>query len=117
MNEQDRIRMIIADDNFYWCETMRKYLQQFKEIEILGTTSDGEEQIEMITKLNPDIVITDLKRKTEISGLEVLKRCQEMQLTKTKFIVETAAYYNEQTKLLINMGIKHILFNHILLKR
>ena len=110
MNEQDRIRMIIADDNFYWCETMRKYLQQFKEIEILGTTSDGEEQIEMITKLNPDIVITDLKRKTGISGLEVLKRCQEMQLTKTKFIVETATYYNEQTKLLINMGIKHILF-------
>ena len=110
MNEEDRITIIIADDNFYWCEAMQKYLQQFKEFEILGTTSDGEEQIQMTKMLQPDIVITDLKRKAGISGLEVLKRCQEMQLNKTKFIVETAAYYQEHINSLVNMGIKHILF-------
>lgn len=110
MNEENRITIIIADDNFDWCKIMRQFLEQFKEFEILGTTSDGEEQIKMIKMLEPDIVITDLRRKKGISGLEVLKRCQEMQLTKTKFIVETAAYYNEQTKLLMSMGIKHILF-------
>lgn len=110
MNEQDRVTIIIADDNFYWCKVMNEYLQQFKEFEILGTTSDGEEQIQMTEMLQPDIVITDLKRKLGISGLEVLKKCQEMPLNKTKFIIETAAYYQEHINSLVNMGIKHILF-------
>lgn len=110
MDEENRIKIIIADDNLYWCETMQKYLQQFKEFEILGTTSDGEEQIEMIKILQPDIVITDLRRKKGISGLDVLKKCKEMKLSKTKFIVETAAYYQDQINVLRNIGIKHILF-------
>ncbi len=110
MNEDNKITIIIADDNTEWSKAMQKYLQQFKEFEILGITFDGEEQIQMIKTLQPDIVITDLKRKKGISGLDVIQKCQEMQLTKTKFIVETGAYYKEQINVLISMGIKYILF-------
>lgn len=110
MNEEDRTTIIIADDNFEWCKMVQKHLQQFKQFQILGITSDGEEQIQMIKNLKPDIVIMDLKRKSGIHGLEVLRRCQEMQLTKTKFIIETAANYEEIMNLLMNLGINHILF-------
>lgn len=89
---------------------MQSYLQNFSELEILGVTSDGEEQLEMIKTLKPDIVITDLKRDKGISGFEVLEKCHELKLTKTKFIVETAAYYNETIIKLNNIGINHILF-------
>lgn len=107
---KNRITIIIGDDNLELCKLMQTYLQEFSDIEILGTTSDGEEQIKMIELLKPNIVITDLKRNTGISGWEVLKKCHELQLDETKFIVATAAYYRETMEKLKNMGIKHILF-------
>lgn len=110
MEEKNRTTIIIGDDNLEWCKLMQSYLQNFSELQILGVTSDGEEQIEMIKTLKPNIVITDLKRDKGISGYEVLNKCHELQLNETKFIVETAAYYRETITKLNDLGVKHILF-------
>ena len=104
------LKVIIADDNKDWCNLVYNYLQNYDKITILGVTSDGEEQIEMIQSLEADIVITDLKRKKGISGIEVIKRCKELNLTETNFLITTAgAYYQEQMDDLKHMGINHFL--------
>ncbi len=106
----EEIKVIIADDNKDWCTLVYNYLQSYDKITILGVTSDGEEQIEMIKSLEPDIVITDLKRKKGISGIEVIKRCKALNLTEAKFLITTAGcYYQEQMDNLRDMGITHFL--------
>ena len=107
--KETKIRIIIADDNKAWTDLLAKYLKKFKELEIVGVTNDGLEQIRMILDLKPDIVITDLKRDKGISGIEVIETCHELEI-ETDFLVTTAGYYNDKIQELIQMGITHFLF-------
>ena len=109
MMEEMKIRIIIADDNKAWTDLLQKYLKNFKELEIVGITNDGLEQIEMIKDLKPDVVVTDLKRDKGISGIEVIKKCCELKMD-TDFLVTTAGYYNDKIQELKEMGITHFLF-------
>lgn len=109
MSEKTKARIIIADDNTVWCDLLKKYLEKNSDVEIIGMTSDGEEQIAMIKTLKPDIVVTDLKREKGLSGIEVIRRCNEEKMGKVKFLVETGCYYEDQMDMLKDIGIKHIL--------
>lgn len=71
--EVDQIKVIIADDNKPICEFIKKYLEQYEEIKILGVANTDEEEVEMIENLKPDIVITDLMRNHKYTGLEIIK--------------------------------------------
>ena len=51
--EEMKIRIIIADDNKAWTDLLQKYLKNFKELEIVGITNDGIEQLDMIKELKP----------------------------------------------------------------
>lgn len=116
--KKEIIRIIIADDNVSWCEAMKIYLEKFKEFEIVGMTSDAEEEIEMLKNLKADILLTDLKRNNEFIGMEIIKKCYEENLLKnTKVLVETAGYYLQEINLLRNMGIHHILFKPFKLEK
>lgn len=70
---KEKIKVIIADDNIVFCNTMKVYLETYEEIEVLGTAYTDEEEIKMIQKLKPDIVITDLMRNHKYTGLEIIK--------------------------------------------
>ena len=69
----DKIRIIIADDNKTICEFIKKALERYEEIEILGIANTDAEEIEMIEKFGPDIVITDLMRNHKYTGLDIIK--------------------------------------------
>lgn len=105
----EKTKIIIADDNTAWCDLLKKFLEKNSDVEIIGITSDGEEQIAMIKTLKPNIVVTDLKRKKGLSGIEVIKRCNKENIGNVKFLVETGCYYEEQMDMLKDIGIKHIL--------
>ena len=60
-------------------------------------------------KLDPDIIITDIVRKSGISGLEAIKKCRELNLNAIKFIVETATCNIYERNLLQEIGITDIL--------
>ncbi len=70
---KEKIKVIIADDNIVFCDTMKVYLETYEEIEVLGAAYTDEEEIKMIQKLKPDIVITDLIRNHKYTGLEIIK--------------------------------------------
>lgn len=69
----DKIRIIIADDNKSICMFIKKELEKYEEIEILGIANTDNEEIEMIEKFEPDIVITDLMRNHKYTGLDIIK--------------------------------------------
>ena len=71
MNEE--IRVIIADDNKTICKFMSDCLKKYHEIKILGIANTDEEEIQMREELKPQIVITDLMRNHEYTGLDIIK--------------------------------------------
>lgn len=104
-----KIKVLIADDNQSLSQQIKKCILENADFELVGITNDGEEEIRMIQNLKPNVVITDLKRKQGISGIEVIKRCYELEISETKFLVETARYYQEYFKELKKFGVNYIL--------
>lgn len=76
MNE--KIKIIIADDNKGFCDILSKFLSKYEDIEILGIAYSDEEEIELIEKNNPEIVITDLLRNHKPTGAEIIKKYNRM---------------------------------------
>ena len=75
---ETKIRVLIADPD----ETIRQQLsEQFsaeQDMTVVGFTSDGEEALEKITELNPDVVVLELVQ-PRLDGLGVLRRLPETQ--------------------------------------
>lgn len=95
----ERIKTIIADDNKGMLDLMEKILDLENNIEVLATTEDGNKELELIKKLKPDLVITDLYRKNGISGLEVIKQVRKYKYNLT-FLIITSSYYEREIELL-----------------
>lgn len=76
---KEKIRVIIADDNKGFCELLNKCLNKYEKIEILGNAYTDEEEISLIEKLKPEIVVTDLMRNHKYSGLEIIKKYNNME--------------------------------------
>ena len=64
----EKIKVIVADDNTIINNMIAKYLKKYEDIEILGQAYSDDEEIQLIEKTNPEIVITDLVRNNSIFG-------------------------------------------------
>ena len=84
-----KIRILIADDNKQICQFIKKAIESYPEIEIVGIAYTDEDEITMIEELKPDIVITDLVRNGKYSGLNIIKNYYK-RVTSPKFLVISA---------------------------
>jgi two-component system, NarL family, response regulator LiaR len=55
------IRVLICDDQEVVCEGLRAILGTDPDLEVIGISNNGEEAIQRIEKLPPDVVLMDLK--------------------------------------------------------
>ncbi len=55
-----RIKVLLADDHGLVREGLRKLLEIEPDIRVVGEASDGLEVLEMVDKLEPDIVLMDI---------------------------------------------------------
>lgn len=75
------IRVLAADDSAVVREIMRKLFQGQAEgpahglpqMELCGTAHDGQECLEIVARLNPDVLVLDLEM-PRLNGLDVLDR-------------------------------------------
>lgn len=104
-----KIKIILADDNVDLRNTIRKYISKDSNFEIIGETEDGKKQLELILSLKPDIVITDLKREKGISGLDVIRKCNELEIKDIDFLVLTGCFYEDSFSELMQLGVSNIL--------
>lgn len=75
---KSKIKVIIVDDDMVTCELLEKYLKKYyNSIEILGIANTAEEEFEMIENLKPEIVITDLLKNGNYTGLDIIKEYYE----------------------------------------
>ena len=69
MNE--KIKIVLADDNKDFCQVLKEYLSNESDIEILGIAKDGIEALDLVKKTQPDLLVLDAVSYTH---LDVYKR-------------------------------------------
>jgi DNA-binding NarL/FixJ family response regulator len=66
------IRVVIADDHAIFREGLRKLLEGAGDIVVIGEAGDGDETIQLLSKLKPDVLLLDLRMPNK-DGLGVLE--------------------------------------------
>ena len=56
-----RVKVLIADDQTLFREGIEDVLANDKTLQVVGTASDGHEAVRLAKKLNPDIILMDIK--------------------------------------------------------
>jgi DNA-binding NarL/FixJ family response regulator len=69
-------RVLIADDQRIVRDGLATLLGLLPGIEVVGTAADGDEAIELVERLHPDIVLMDL-RMPRCDGVEATRRLRE----------------------------------------
>jgi DNA-binding NarL/FixJ family response regulator len=87
------MNVIIADDSRLMRERIRETISIFKQVNIVGEAETGSEALEQMDKLEPDLVILDI-RMPELNGLEVLKAYRSRNKT-TKILMLTNYAYDQ----------------------
>lgn len=79
------IRVIIADDHHIVRQGLRALLERDSRIEVIGEAADGEEAVELVQKLQPDIIILDIGM-PRLDGVQATSKIKALN-TKTQIIV------------------------------
>ena len=82
------IRVLMADDHVIFRQGVRKLLEEEDDISIVGEAANGNECIQMMAKVRPDILLLDLNMPDK-DGLTVLEELNFDSLP-TQVIVLTA---------------------------
>ena len=70
------MRILIADDSAIMREHLGDALSGLENVRIAGVASDGNQALELIHTLDPDVVILDI-RMPHRSGIDVLERIRK----------------------------------------
>lgn len=89
MNDQTLggIRLLICDDQAIVCEGLRAMLAPVPQIEIVGVAGNGMEAIDQVRRLQPDLVLMDLKM-PRMNGIQATKAIRE-QFPKVRVLILT----------------------------
>jgi DNA-binding NarL/FixJ family response regulator len=70
------IRVLIADDHRLFAEALEAILVGDERIEVVGHASDGQEAVELVTRLAPDVVLMDISMPV-LDGIEAVQAIRE----------------------------------------
>lgn len=97
-----KIRVVIADDHAIMRVGIRNILSRSNEICVVGEASNGAEAIQLVSELNPDVLILDMEMPI-MDGVEVARRLQAS--NDPVRILVLSAYDDRQYILeMLNMG-------------
>ena len=72
----ETIRIVLAEDHALVREGTHRILEQYSDLTVIGEAADGEEALELITRLKPDVAILDI-RMPKLNGIEVVRQMKE----------------------------------------
>ena len=71
-----RVRVLIADDEPLFVETMAALLAGDDRVEVVGTAGDGEEAVALARSLEPDVTLMDISMPM-LDGIEAARKIRE----------------------------------------
>lgn len=83
------IRVLIIDDHPVATDGLRSHMETQPDIEVVGVLHYGDEAVDIVSQLRPNVVIVDLQlRGSRLDGLEIIRQLRRL-------------YDSEQLKLLV----------------
>ncbi len=119
MNE--KITILVADDNNDFTATLSKYLEQEDQMEIIGVARDGNEAYDMAVELQPDILLLDIIM-PHLDGLGVLEKLADTDMERRPLsIILSAVGQDKITQKAITLGAQYYIVKpfdiNVLVKR
>jgi DNA-binding NarL/FixJ family response regulator len=98
---ENKIRIIIADDHHIFRKGILSIVKDDESIEVIGEASNGEEALQLVESLRPDIALLDIDMPI-LSGLEAARKIKKDGLN-TKVVILTIhkdkEYFDEAMEL------------------
>jgi DNA-binding NarL/FixJ family response regulator len=73
---EDTVRVLIAEDHPLFREGMRGRLDRVADVAVVGEAASGEEAVELAQKLEPDVILMDIKM-PGLNGIEATREIQQ----------------------------------------
>ena len=106
---QDKIKVVIADDNVEFAEIVKEFLNQKEDIEVLNIVNDGEAAVKLLSELEPDVALLDIIM-PKLDGIGVLEKVRSSnKKLKTNFIMLSAIGHDAITQKTMLLGANYYL--------
>ena len=97
------ISIALVDDHRVVTAGLRRFLESFPGIRVVGVADNGEQLLEMLPAWTPDIVVVDLLMPGGIDGVETTRRALEICPT-TRIIALTASVDEARMEAVLRAG-------------
>jgi DNA-binding NarL/FixJ family response regulator len=87
------IRVILADDHHLVRAGIRALLEKADDINIVGEAADGQEAIDLVERLTPDVLVIDIAM-PRLNGIQAIERVRAMGLV-TQIVI--LSMYSDET--------------------
>lgn len=91
----ERISVCLVDDNKELIMMMEEYFGKEEDIEVIGTATNGRDGLEMLSLLEPDILILDIIM-PHVDGIAVLNEMRSMDMVKRPQVIMLTAFGQEE---------------------
>ena len=100
------IRTLVVDDDFMSASIHRTYVDRIPGFEAVGEAHSGGEALELVRRLQPDLVLLDIDL-PDMSGLDVLRRLRQDEEAAVDVIAVTAAKDVKTLRAAMQGGVVH----------
>ena len=104
---KEKTTVLIADDNQEFSQTLANYIQEQEDMEVIGIAKDGEEAVEIITNITPDVVLLDVIM-PHLDGIGVLEKMSIIKCEKKPMCIMLSAVGQDKiTQKAVSLGAEY----------
>ena len=103
----EKITVLIADDNQEFSTTLATYLKNQEDMVVVGRAKDGNEALDMVSSLMPDVLLLDVIM-PHLDGIGVLEQMNMIKLNKKPICIMLSAVGQDKvTRRAIELGAEY----------
>lgn len=104
---KEKTTILIADDNQEFSQTLANYIHEQDDMEVIGIAKDGEEAVDMITNIMPDVVLLDVIM-PHLDGIGVLEKMSIIKCDKKPMCIMLSAVGQDKiTQKAVGLGAEY----------
>ncbi len=104
---KEKTTILIADDNQEFSQTLANYIREQDDMEVIGIAKDGQEAVELIENINPDVALLDVIM-PHLDGIGVLEKMSVLRIAKKPICIMISAVGQDKvTQRAVNLGAEY----------